>query len=243
MPSFTKIFPILLLGCLSAALWQTLVPPNQEPRQGLVHQDPGDFRKKRTPSTITSQRDAVLDRPLVKRSSNRDLGDSQHLPVTDLQTPAAKAAYPAISVSPSRHASTRHHRSRSPVSGEKENSATASTFFPADTTHAVVRRTAIAAALLRDLEPEQLAALGAHEEVAVRELGQYAIEAEDSLPTDETLTGGSPELLAGDTPTHNASASSESDAFLRATLGFTRYNQLSFLAAARAAEDRRSSAP
>ncbi|RYD24261.1 MAG: hypothetical protein EOP88_00775 [Verrucomicrobiaceae bacterium] len=81
----------------------------------------------------------------------------------------------------------------------------------------------MAAILLTHLPPEKFAELGAHEQAAITELGAYAEEAVKDLESSPQGTGEEPAVRF-------AAIQSEADAYLRATLGFERFNQLSFLA-------------
>lgn len=81
----------------------------------------------------------------------------------------------------------------------------------------------MAARLLTHLPPEKFAELGAHEQAAITELGTYVEEAVEDLESSPQSTDGEPAVRF-------ASIQAEADAYLRATLGFARFNQLSFLA-------------
>ena len=92
---------------------------------------------------------------------------------------------------------------------------------------------AVAASLLATLQGHELASLGAHENLAVAELGGYA---EETLLDLDAVTDV-PERTAA---ANKARLAVEIDDYLRTTLGHERFNQLSFLAAARAAERNRT---
>ena len=111
-------------------------------------------------------------------------------------------------------------------------------------------RVAIAAALLQNLEPDQLAALSAYEQAVITELGQYALEAAAAQPTrGDAVSETAPDpraIEATDAPApadlteKPVDAAALADSYLRVTLGHVRYNQLSILAAVRAYEARRA---
>jgi hypothetical protein len=111
-------------------------------------------------------------------------------------------------------------------------------------------RVAIAAALLQNLEPDQLAALSAYEQAVIAELGEYALEAAAAQPTHgDAVPGAAPDPrivdatdapIPADQSEHPVDAAALADSYLRATLGHDRYNQLSILAAVRAYEARRA---
>ena len=86
------------------------------------------------------------------------------------------------------------------------------------TTSEPVQRKSVASTLSNTLSDPELSDLGSHEQAAIVELGVF-----DENETPSPQTGGS-------TPVSRPGLS-ESDAYLRATLGHDRFNQLSFLAA------------
>jgi TolA-binding protein len=113
-------------------------------------------------------------------------------------------------------------------------------------------RYALATALLDHLGPDQLAALGSHEQAAIVELGEYARDTSTALATRAEAV---PEIAAvneaarptdpksdAEPPTSSDEKAELSDSFLRMTLGHERFNALSFIAAARRAEARRAAA-
>lgn len=139
------------------------------------------------------------------------------------------------------------------TAGQRNPSAKPGSGSPPKSEIAPPPRVAVAAALLQHLEPDQLSALGAYEEMVISELGQYALDAAAAQPSPvDSVSGALPDPRIEtpfDSPApadHSGSsvdAAALSDSYLRATLGFERYNQLSFMAAARAAEARRAAAP
>jgi len=85
----------------------------------------------------------------------------------------------------------------------------------------------IATALLRYLPSDELIALGPHQQSAVTELGHYAENASSELLN-------SPELSAAEIRRKKALIASEADGYLRASIGIQAFNQLSFIASAKA---------
>lgn len=109
-------------------------------------------------------------------------------------------------------------------------------------------RYALATALLDHLAPDQLAALGSHEQAAIVELGEYARDLPTTLATraeavpdfaavNEAVRPTDPTSDA-ESPPNSDEKAELSDSFLRMTLGHERFNALSFIAAARRAEAR-----
>lgn len=89
---------------------------------------------------------------------------------------------------------------------------------------------AVAAVLLTHLPDEVFNTLTAHEQLAITELGTYA---EEALENPDVVTPQVPDgnTVPDETPVKRAARiRSEADGYLRATLGFARFNQLSALA-------------
>jgi hypothetical protein len=98
----------------------------------------------------------------------------------------------------------------------------------AGTSDQLESRPSIASVLLENLSDDRMDLLGEHESVAVTELGNYVAAATVQLNSGTGLSD-SEKIL------EEAHIASESNSYLRASLGFARFNQLSFLAAAEAA--------
>ncbi|GAA5131171.1 hypothetical protein JIN84_06385 [Luteolibacter yonseiensis] len=88
---------------------------------------------------------------------------------------------------------------------------------------------AIATVLLDRLPPEVFDSLTAHEQLAITELGNYAKDAVENPETSPQSPDEGP-VWEETPPARAARIWSEADAYLRATLGFARFNQLSALA-------------
>ncbi len=230
MPKFhSKAIRYLICGCIAIAVWQVLSPTQDEIRNatsfgsGDTSQPPASGRQR-----IHSTDQSAQFHP-NRQDQAHGMGNASR---------------------EERLASLRAARVNHVLSAQSETTSPSPTPFSAQTKTIPPARVAVAAALLQYLEPEELTALGAHEVAAVTELGEFALKAAAGQSSrGDTITGAlsdSPiEEGATDAPipadlASPGDAAALADSYLRSSIGFYRYNQLSILAAVRAYEAKRA---
>jgi len=154
--------------------------------------------------------------PCVRHASPRQrVGNT---PATHRQAALSRAGSPAVKAS-QEFAIQRNDGPAAPLTSPAlplANAATPAMRSP---------QPSVAAALYANLSDAEFARMGTHEQAAVIELGAYAQEATQALDT-------APPSVNSDPVAKKKRISSETDDYLRMTLGYAGFNQLSFLAAA-----------
>lgn len=181
------------------------------PADGFPPAGPLLVRALSTSGVAVVSRDAAADENATEEDPDQGIGYGLE---TDSDSSSSEASPRAM------HA-LRKSQPPQPVSGPLAGTSATATAPPP--------KPAIATVLLEQLPAEIFNSLTAHEQLAITELGTYAKESVENPEITPQTPDENPALE--EAPSARAARIwSETDAYLRATLGFARFNQLSALA-------------